>query len=112
LVLPAARSPGARNKRNDALQKQKCLSLLESSLVTDLQSTTVMVGDTSCFNLLLDINQTLSSPLLALNQLQFYISPTVSQTSKDVSYLETLRYSFSPVMRAIWMIRATVEEAA
>jgi hypothetical protein len=63
---------------------------------TDLRSTTVMVGNTSFFKVLLDINQTSNSPLLSLDQLQFYTSPTGSQTAKDVSSLGTLRYSFSP----------------
>src|SRR5438552_623729 len=63
---------------------------------TDLRSTTVMVGNTSFFKVLLDINQTSNSPLLSLDQLQFYTSPTGSQTTKDVSSLGTLRYSFSP----------------
>jgi hypothetical protein len=55
-----------------------------------------MVGNTSFFKVLLDINQTSNSPLLSLDQLQFYTSPTGSQTTKDVSSLGTLRYSFSP----------------
>jgi len=62
----------------------------------DLQSTTVMIGNTSYFKLLLDINQTNSHPLLSLDQLQFYTSPTGSQTTKDVSSLGILRYSFGP----------------
>jgi hypothetical protein len=36
-----------------------------------LQATTVMVGNTSYFKLLLDINQSNSHPLLSLDQLQF-----------------------------------------
>jgi hypothetical protein len=61
-----------------------------------LQATTVIVGNTSYFKLLLDINQTNSHPLLSLDQLQFYTSPTGSQTTTNVSSLGTLRYSFSP----------------
>jgi hypothetical protein len=55
-----------------------------------LQATTVIVGNTSYFKLLLDINQTNSHPLLSLDQLQFYTSPTGSQTTKDVGSLGTL----------------------
>jgi hypothetical protein len=62
-----------------------------------MQSATVMVGNTSYFKLLLDINQTSSHPLLSLDQLQFYTSPTGSQTTTNISSLGTLRYSFSPV---------------
>ena len=62
----------------------------------NLQATTVMVGNTSYFKSLLDINQTSNSPLLSLDQLQFYTSPTGSQTTKDVGSLGILRYSFSP----------------
>jgi len=61
-----------------------------------LQATTVIVGNTSYFKLLLDINQANSHPLLSLDQLQFYTSPTGSQTTTNVSSLGTLRYSFSP----------------
>jgi hypothetical protein len=61
-----------------------------------LQATTVIVGNTSYFKLLLDINQSNSHPLLSLDQLQFYTSPTGSQTTTNVSSLGTLRYSFSP----------------
>jgi len=62
----------------------------------DLQATTVMIGNTSYFKLLLDINQTLNSPLLSLDQLRFYTSPMGSQTTTNISSLGTLRYSFSP----------------
>jgi hypothetical protein len=62
----------------------------------NLQATTVIVGNTSYFKLLLDINQSGSHPLLSLDQLQFYTSPTGSQTTTNVSALGTLRYSFSP----------------
>jgi hypothetical protein len=62
----------------------------------NLQATTVMVGNTSYFKLLLDINQSGSHPLLSLDQLQFYTSPTGSQTTTNVSSLGALRYSFSP----------------
>ena len=57
---------------------------------------TFAVGNTSYFKLLLDISQSNSHPLLSLDQLQFYTSATGSQTTKDVSSLGTLRYSFSP----------------
>ena len=62
----------------------------------NLQATTVIVGNTSYFKLLLDINQSNSHPLLSLDQLQFYTSPTGSQTTTNISSLGTLRYSFSP----------------
>ena len=62
----------------------------------DLQATTVIVGNTSYFKLLLDINQSSNSPLLSLDQLQFYTSPIGSQTTENVSSLGILRYSFSP----------------
>jgi len=65
-------------------------------IFANLRATTVIVGNTSYFKLLLDINQSNSHPLLSLDQLQFYTSPTGSQTTKDVSSLGTLRYSFSP----------------
>ena len=62
----------------------------------DLQATTVIVGNISYFKLLLDINQSSNSPLLSLDQLQFYTSPIGSQTTENVSSLGILRYSFSP----------------
>ena len=64
----------------------------------DLQSTTVTIGNTSYFKLLLDINQSSSGnhQLLSLDQLQFYTSPIGGQTTNDVGSLGTLRYSFSP----------------
>lgn len=64
----------------------------------DLQSTTVTIGNTSYFKLLLDINQSGSGnhQLLSLDQLQFYTSPIGGQTTNDVGSLGTLRYSFSP----------------
>ena len=62
----------------------------------NLQATTVLVGNTSYFKLLLDINQSGSHPLLSLDQLQFYTSPTGSQTTTNVSSLGTLRYTFGP----------------
>jgi hypothetical protein len=62
----------------------------------DLQATTVTVGNASYFKLLLDINQSGSHPLLSLDQLQFYTSPTGSQTTTNISSLGTLRYSFNP----------------
>ena len=62
----------------------------------NLQATTVIVGNTNYFKLLLDINQSNSHPLLSLDQLQFYTSPTGSQTTTNISSLGTLRYSFSP----------------
>ena len=65
-------------------------------IFANLRATTVIVGNTSYFKLLLDINQSNSHPLLSLDQLQFYTSPTGSQTTKDVSSLGTLRYLFSP----------------
>jgi len=64
--------------------------------LANLQATTVMVGNTSYFKLLLDINQSNSHSLLSLDQLQFYTSPTGSQTTTNVSSIGALRYSFSP----------------
>jgi hypothetical protein len=55
-----------------------------------------MVGNASFFKVLLDINQTSNSPLLSLDQLQFFTSPTGSQTTTNISSLGALRYSFSP----------------
>ncbi|MFZ3375930.1 MAG: hypothetical protein WA183_10285 [Chthoniobacterales bacterium] len=64
--------------------------------LANLQATTVIVGNTSYFKLLPDINQSNSHPLLSLDQLQFYTSPTGSQTTTNVSSIGALRYSFSP----------------
>jgi hypothetical protein len=63
----------------------------------DPRSTSVTVGNTNYFKLLLDINEPGGSrSTISLDQLQFYTSSTGSQTTKDVSSLGTLRYSFSP----------------
>jgi hypothetical protein len=64
---------------------------------TNLQSTTVFVGNTTYVKLLLDVNQSNSgnSSLLSLDQLQFYTSPIGNQITRDVGSLGTLRYSFN-----------------
>ncbi|HEY4783758.1 MAG TPA: hypothetical protein VIH54_18205 [Chthoniobacterales bacterium] len=62
-----------------------------------LQTTTVTIGSTSYFKLLLDVNQSGScnNPFISLDQLQFYTSSLGSQTTTTVSSLGTLRYTFS-----------------
>jgi hypothetical protein len=63
-----------------------------------LQTTTVTIGGTNYFKLLLDVNQSGNgtNTYLSLDQLQFYTSSMGSQTTTTVSSLGTLRYSFSP----------------
>jgi len=62
----------------------------------DLVTTAVTISGQNYFKLLLDINQTGASPLISLDQLQFYTSATGSLTTTNISSLGTLRYSFSP----------------
>ena len=63
----------------------------------DLVTTAVTISGQNYFKLLLDINEPGGSKsTLSLDQLQFYTSPTGSQTTTNVSSLGTLRYSFSP----------------
>jgi hypothetical protein len=61
-----------------------------------LQTTTVTIGGTDYFKLLLDVNQSGNgtNTYLSLDQLQFYTSPTGGQTTTTVSLLGTLRYTF------------------
>ena len=61
-----------------------------------LQATTVTIGGTDYFKLLLDVNESGSTAsTISLDQLQFYTSPTGSQNTTTVSSLGTLRYTFS-----------------
>lgn len=64
--------------------------------VGDLNTTTVSLNGTQYYKLLLDVNEPNGSKsLISLNQLQFYTSPTGSQTTTNVSSLGTLRYTFN-----------------
>jgi hypothetical protein len=62
-----------------------------------LQTTTVTIGGTDYFKLLLDVNQSGNgnNTFISLDQLQFYTSPTGGQTTTTVSSLGALRYTFS-----------------
>jgi len=64
--------------------------------LAQLQTTTVTIGGTDYFKLLLDVNQSGNgnSTFLSLDQLQFYTSSMGSQTTTTVSSLGTLRYTF------------------
>jgi hypothetical protein len=61
-----------------------------------LQTTSVTIGGTDYFKLLLDVNQSGNgtNTYLSLDQLQFYTSSMGSQTTTTVSSLGTLRYTF------------------
>ncbi|MEX2219425.1 MAG: hypothetical protein WD749_11795 [Phycisphaerales bacterium] len=53
---------------------------------------TVSFGGIDYKEFILDINQTAANPLLSLDKVQVYTSPTGSQTTTDVASLGTLRY--------------------
>ncbi|MDQ6862159.1 MAG: hypothetical protein M3032_13520 [Verrucomicrobiota bacterium] len=60
---------------------------------SDLMSTTVTLGGTSYFRILLDVNEPGGSKsLISLDQLRFYTSPIGSKTTTDISSLGTLRF--------------------
>jgi len=60
--------------------------------ITYGQVPTVTFNGTAYKEFILDINQTDSSPLLSLDQIKVFTSPTGSQTTADVNSLGTLRY--------------------
>jgi hypothetical protein len=61
---------------------------------SDLQTSTTTVNGVKYFQILLDVNEPGGSKsLISLDHLQFYTSPTGSQTTTNVSSLGTLRYN-------------------
>src|SRR5712691_11699355 len=61
---------------------------------SDLQTTTITVNGTAYFQILLDVNEPGGDKsLISLDRLEFYTSPTGSQTTTDLSQLGTLRWS-------------------
>jgi len=61
---------------------------------SDLQSTTVSIGGTAYFKILVDLNEPNGAKsTISLENIQFYTSGTGSQTTTGLSSLGTLRYS-------------------
>jgi hypothetical protein len=62
--------------------------------LSDLQNTTVSIGGTNYFKLLLDINEPNGAKsLISLDSLSFYTSGVGSKTTLDINQLGTLRWS-------------------